>query len=97
MTAKEAREMLKTDKYAFADWERYNVEAVRAIESTIARLEKIMRILNHDNDVLHDDQTKTNDDDRTALNNEREAAMIANSLKSISATVWNLDDMFYLK
>lgn len=96
MTAKEAREKINVYKDAFADWERYNVESVRAIESTIARLERIMRILNRDNDILHDDQTKTNDDDRTALNNEREAAMIANSLKSISATVWNLDDMFYL-
>lgn len=92
MTAKEAREIRKNDPFELKYWQMYNTEALNAVDSTIEHLMRIRKTLQRDSDVLNGDKTKTNDDDHTVLHNVREAAMMANSLKSLSHAAWNLSD-----
>ena len=77
MTTKEARKALKEDSRAFDQWTSRNYSAARSIDCAIETLIKIRSRLNHDNDVLNGDLTKASRDDRTALDNEREALMVS--------------------
>ena len=92
MTAKEAREIRNNNTFELMDWQMNNTEALNAVDSAIEHLMRIRRTLQRDSDILNGDKTKTNDDDHTALHNAREAAMMANSLKSLSHAAWNLSD-----
>ena len=96
MTAKEAREIRNNNSIELMDWQMNNTEALNAVDSAIEHLEKIRRTLRHDSDILNGDKSKTQDFERTAMHNAREAAMMANSLKSLSTAAWNLSDNLYL-